>query len=549
MLNLLTDIEEPSSFPIRQSVGGGMSPSVDSMPALERVREDIARLTELAHTGPERVVASDGHEVPESLAWYAQLSSLFSWSCRVRGADVPDDMLEPTIFALGMTVKAFDECSDAELLECHILSPGPELDVELTKLMLLMDLLDKVWRLLFDPRVDRPALAAHYLKIQIAHISVNVCDRLGSNEAWMHYPSLYCSLGDALIGAGEFTAETKEVLERAMEAVEATKEENHDWSIFMLRNRANMAMLLEQLHVEPDAQKEHTEWTAKFLRGHPNIIRKCYLRLLLARPNLPQHPVLKALGGEKWLDKPELTSRENSRLAKMCHCCYARGIQKPLFLCGRCGSAYYCSKECQRMHWKNHKLICESNAKSKKQVEELKRTDPLTAEFYADWNRWCDAPKGGITIAQVSALGLQRDPSRGRALVVIREVEYSPLPKDLLRKFRIKRCGIFRIADVMAANLDSKVADEGAKELGELRGQMRMFTDQVSSNHDGLENVPILDLTFGKGLAGFMSCRAMSLDSIRRFPYDPLWRKTINKGPPPEPMEGFAGLQDIEHVF
>jgi len=45
--------------------------------------------------------------------------------------------------------------------------------------------------------------------------------------------------------------------------------------------------------------------------------------------------------------------------ARTCRCCKKSDMGKPKFkMCSRCKSSYYCSKECQKKDFENHKLIC-----------------------------------------------------------------------------------------------------------------------------------------------------------------------------------------------
>lgn len=43
-------------------------------------------------------------------------------------------------------------------------------------------------------------------------------------------------------------------------------------------------------------------------------------------------------------------------MINICHTC--KDIQKPARKCGGCGGAYYCSVECQRKDWPDHKISC-----------------------------------------------------------------------------------------------------------------------------------------------------------------------------------------------
>lgn len=47
------------------------------------------------------------------------------------------------------------------------------------------------------------------------------------------------------------------------------------------------------------------------------------------------------------------------------------------------------------------------------------------------------------------ALGVHRDPSRGRTHIVIRYLEWTPkLSKDIQHRFRVSVAGVFKLADV-----------------------------------------------------------------------------------------------------
>jgi hypothetical protein len=42
---------------------------------------------------------------------------------------------------------------------------------------------------------------------------------------------------------------------------------------------------------------------------------------------------------------------------EVCHNCHEKEIK--LQKCARCGCAMYCSRKCQKDHWKNHKKQCD----------------------------------------------------------------------------------------------------------------------------------------------------------------------------------------------
>ena len=65
------------------------------------------------------------------------------------------------------------------------------------------------------------------------------------------------------------------------------------------------------------------------------------------------------------LDDPKIGYRTED----MCEFCNTAKSKHSMKLCGQCRITYYCSKECQRKHWKTHKLDCQRYSFSKKHVD------------------------------------------------------------------------------------------------------------------------------------------------------------------------------------
>ena len=58
--------------------------------------------------------------------------------------------------------------------------------------------------------------------------------------------------------------------------------------------------------------------------------------------------------------------------------------------CSRCHSEYYCSKECQKADWKNHKRICKQVVEAAKQVavsSEHRRLEIANRRFFQEMNQ------------------------------------------------------------------------------------------------------------------------------------------------------------------
>jgi len=48
-------------------------------------------------------------------------------------------------------------------------------------------------------------------------------------------------------------------------------------------------------------------------------------------------------------------------------------VRTPNFFCSKCMMAWYCSEECQRQHWQNHKYICRQSTGTKAERKERKK--------------------------------------------------------------------------------------------------------------------------------------------------------------------------------
>jgi len=203
------------------------------------------------------------------------------------------------------------------------------------------------------------------------------------------------------------------------------------------------------------------------------------------------------------------------------------------------------SKECQKANWKFHKEFCKESARSKAKTEALQEIDPSGAQKASDWIKWRDGSHIANTYALAFTLGLHRDPSGGRTHIVFKQVEYTPhASKDIRHKFRVARCGVYRIADVL-----SDIELMMGLNKGEGKEYVQSLLDELDSTNRALSLVPILDLTFGEGIETWMGSIALTVDGLRQLPYSANWRKLMNKGAPAEPMVLRSKAQDAEHMF
>lgn len=148
---------------------------------------------------------------------------------------------------------------------------------------------------------------------------------------------------------------------------------------------------------------------------------------------------------------------------------------------------------------------CREAAEAKAKAEKLKAKDPRAAQKAMDWIKYreCTTPTNGSFLA--NALGLQKDPSRGRTHIVFRELEYRPKQsKDFRFRFHVVRIGVFKIKDVLKDI-------ELMMQLNPGEGQeyiQDMFENINTDRTERKTMVPILDLTWGDGLQTWMGSSA-----------------------------------------
>ncbi|KAJ7470132.1 hypothetical protein B0H11DRAFT_2041503 [Mycena galericulata] len=104
---------------------------------------------------------------------------------------------------------------------------------------------------------------------------------------------------------------------------------------------------------------------------------------------------------------------------EMCENCTVRRMD--LRRCAGCGIVRYCSKECQKAHWKEHKPHCVLNAEMSKKAEALGSdySDRLKAI-----GKWCDAFSIPIGAASASALSIMTHPERIDEFVLVIYVDF-----------------------------------------------------------------------------------------------------------------------------
>ncbi|KAJ6469410.1 hypothetical protein C8R45DRAFT_908821 [Mycena sanguinolenta] len=542
----------------RAHLDGFNLPKDFSLPALTSVRADAVRSREI------RKRPEDYKNVPlfppgspankEPLPMHLKLalifsahpglSNLFGFSYYARTADVPEDLVDDCIWTLSLFVNIVEECSEAVLRATGIVSADEDYDV--FRYITLVNARVKLVSHLLDH--DRAKEAVPFAKAVVEED----CSR-GISEIWLQNPcALYISYsaaqlttpfripfllyGETLVLTRSDDDEAAKMLRRALIGLESGNYPANqiDAVSALIQTRIWLARALRNIGVVDEAEN-HEKWLIGWFRKNPCLMIDRKLRRLL----LPAGAILTALGGEKWLENRKQTSKTAERSTKACRTCGAREPFVTLLRCNNCKYIFYCSRDCQRAHWKHHKVECREMAANLEKIERLSRTDPDGAKLAADWSLW--RTQEFTQFQLVHALGLHRDPKRGRTHIVFKAVEYVPTATKVQHKFRVISCGVFRIKDVLR---DIETA------MGLDCGEGQEYVESVFYEMAGAyASVPFIHLTVGDGIEAWLGSGATTVDSILTVPYDPEWRKQFNIGAPPEPMILRRGAKDVEQVF
>ncbi|KAJ7669378.1 hypothetical protein DFH06DRAFT_182474 [Mycena polygramma] len=429
------------------------------------------------------------------LIFNAQLPDLFKFCFFVWKDDVPEDILDDCIWALGLFIRTREECSENVLVAAgHVQGNGA---YKLARYLTVMNARQKIASYL--RRADRAQEAVAYIKAMVDED----CSR--GDEMWLQKPTLFELYGETLVLARSDDHEAVKVLRQAMLGFESV-----DWSKSdmdglpqLVKTRIFLSRALRNVALDEEATT-HEAWLITWFRKNPYMLHDGDLRFLL----LPPGPILQGLGGEAWLENRKSTSKADRRLTKACRTCGAREPLVTLQRCNNCKYIYYCSKECQKSHWKHHKVECREMVAIQEQIESMSLTDPDGAKLATDWSSWCDSNPDDFWM--IHALGFHRDLKRGRTHIVIKMIEHVPTATKLKNKFRVALCGVFLIKDV----------------IRDVEGIMNLNRDEGQEYVDGLfyelagahADVPFIHLAFCDGVTAWICTGATYLNSIQAAP-------------------------------
>jgi hypothetical protein len=131
-------------------------------------------------------------------------------------------------------------------------------------------------------------------------------------------------------------------------------------------------------------------------------------------------------------------------------------------------------------------------AETQENIERMSLIDSAGAKRNADWKLWCNSNHDATDFGLIHALGLHRNPERGRTHIVFKHVVYVPTATNPRHKFRVLSCGVFRIKDVLR---DVEAI------MGLDPGEGQEYLDSlVDEFEDRRLNIPVMDLSFSEGL-------------------------------------------------
>ncbi|KAJ7348043.1 hypothetical protein DFH08DRAFT_867246 [Mycena albidolilacea] len=358
----------------RAHLDGVDLPKNFSLPALALVRADAARARvirrdpqhyeDIPFVFPSGSPASQEQPLPMhlklALLFNTRLSNLSWFSYMVRVEDVPEDIVDDCIWALAQFILLMEECTEAVR---HVIEGN---DYKQTKTVTLMNARAKI--ILHLIGADRAAEAIPYGKAMVDEECPHSENGAGSSQEyttfhtpfgaltltrspapWLKNPLPFEVYGETLVLTRADDDDAVEMLRRAVRGHQSVIRPVPQ----LVRTRAFLARALRNIGVDDEAET-HEKWLIDWFRENPHLMLDRELRHIL----LPAGPVLEGLGGDSWLENRTQTSQAEQPLAKSCRTCGAAEPLVTLLSCNNCKAVQYCSKDCQRSHWKRHKLEC-----------------------------------------------------------------------------------------------------------------------------------------------------------------------------------------------
>ncbi|TCD63309.1 hypothetical protein EIP91_005690 [Steccherinum ochraceum] len=347
--------------------GGTLPP----FPSLAAVKQDLAKLDKLATES----TASASPLTHDPLVLYSKLQNVYLFSILCVTNDVPFAFIREIFVVLKLFMMLLEEDSLKPEMKKAGFYGVPINDTGIYKLRMIAR--SKVVALSLREDINVPSSARRMVEEMRAEHEMELI-RKGSphvKQPWRDRMPLYAQLADVLVFSNELNNDTKFLLEQLLEYAKdqsapdfaMTKELRKD---VVLSCRIHLSLVLSQLggKENPVKSKQHTSWVVNQFRDRPHM--RDTLSGYVLRKDLPEHPVARALGPAWFANAPSWRSPETrtpwkpSGSGSSSSACAQCGAQKgsstgeELLRCSRCKNVFYCSKECQKAAWKQHKSAC-----------------------------------------------------------------------------------------------------------------------------------------------------------------------------------------------
>ncbi|KAF7359020.1 Ankyrin [Mycena sanguinolenta] len=246
----------------------------------------------------------------------------------------------------------------------------------------------------------------------------------------------------------------------------------------------------------------------------------------------------------------QYTQEEIEELRKApvrCDNCHktAKEVGKKLSVCAACSSAPYCSVECQRQHWKTHKVYCKKVMSGELMREAMslpagniggtRQGNRLTGEVLRDLTVWAEVYNGDcLTVVAWHALGLLRDIEARKSKILLLGLRRTP-SNDPKTYYTLKDVCVVPVVDAkrIFKNLSPnpirilRDAETERQKDGAIGAMLVISLEQaVDDNRPAVEVLGKTSSTIFQPL-GVFEIHRTTFQSIGQFP-EPVWKTCLN---------------------
>ncbi|KAL8290410.1 hypothetical protein RQP46_002668 [Phenoliferia psychrophenolica] len=124
------------------------------------------------------------------------------------------------------------------------------------------------------------------------------------------------------------------------------------------------------------------------------------------------------------------------RLCQRCKRHIGPGTGVPCFKCSKCNMSYYCSRECQVTHWKDHKELCKRRKYASDHREEDALAGPGSWTAHSDMADWAQLIREEAVYAIRTPLRIGRRNPKNKTHVIILRFTHLGNGPDLRSRIR-----------------------------------------------------------------------------------------------------------------